>query len=132
MARIGARGGVAFLTFTPLLGMSNVVSRFLQEESDQRHVTRMEIDEAEHISPEERERIIEGYPVHEREARARGIPMLGSGRVFPIAEEVLREELKIPNHRAKIVWPSYRLHARERVEYISRNMNLVPKWYLYR
>lgn len=50
----------------------------------------MTIDDAEHYTKEERDRIIAGYPQHEREARARGIPIMGSGRVFPVAEELVR------------------------------------------
>ena len=52
-----------------------------------RHVTFMTIDEAEHYTPEERKAIVDAYPAHEREARAMGIPVLGSGRIFPIPEE---------------------------------------------
>jgi hypothetical protein len=51
----------------------------------------MTIDDAEHYSPEDRARIVAGYPDHEREARAKGIPTLGSGRVFPVAEVDIRE-----------------------------------------
>ena len=48
-----------------------------------KHITRMEIDDAEHYTPEQRQAIIDSYPEHEREARTKGIPSLGSGRVFP-------------------------------------------------
>jgi hypothetical protein len=66
-----------------------------------RHVTRMTIDDAEHYTPEQRAAIIAQYPPHEREARVKGIPSLGSGRVFPIAEEDIAEDaLPIPPH-----WP---------------------------
>lgn len=88
--------GVVFLTFTPLLGMSNVVMRFYARESDgkphpDRHITNMTIHDVEHYDDAQKAQIIAAYPPHEREARALGIPMLGSGRIFPIAEEVLRE-----------------------------------------
>lgn len=64
-----------------------------------RHVTRMTIDDAEHYSPEQRAAIIASYPAHEREARAKGIPTLGSGRVFPVSEESITvEPFKIPDH----------------------------------
>lgn len=55
-----------------------------------KHITRMTIDDAEHIPEEKRAEIIASYPAHEREARVKGIPALGSGRVFPIAEEEIR------------------------------------------
>jgi hypothetical protein len=47
-------------------------------------VVRIELDDALHYSEAQRRAIIEGYPEHEREARTRGIPSLGSGRVFPV------------------------------------------------
>jgi phage terminase large subunit-like protein len=101
LARTAATGGVIYMTFTPLMGMSTVVRRFLNESNpDRAHIT-MTIDDVGHISPEERERIVAGYAPHEREARTKGIPMLGSGRVFPVAEERISEEaFALPNH-----WP---------------------------
>lgn len=68
-----------------------------------RHVTFMTIDDAEHYTPERRAEIVAGYLPHEREARARGIPVLGSGRVFPVPEESIRIEPRpIPEHWAQI------------------------------
>lgn len=84
------RGGIAFMTFTPLLGMSEVVNRFLLEESPDRGTVTMTIEDAEHYTPEQKATIINSYPAHEREARANGIPTLGSGKIFPIAEETIR------------------------------------------
>jgi len=97
------RGGIVFVTFTPLLGMSNVVKRFLLEKNDDRAVTTMTIDDAEHYTPEQRKSIISSYPEHEREARTKGIPMLGSGRIFPIAEDRISFKLfPFPKHWKRI------------------------------
>ena len=66
-----------------------------------RHVTRMTIDDAEHYTEEERAAIIASYPAHERKARAQGIPVLGSGRVFPLDEDDIKvDAFAIPAH-----WP---------------------------
>lgn len=101
LTRTNATQGVVWLTFTPLLGMSEIVKRYLQEPTRDRVTIKATIEDAEHYSPEERLQIIESYPTHERDARARGIPILGSGRVFPVAEEAISEEgLRIPRH-----WP---------------------------
>jgi len=68
-----------------------------------RHVTRMEIDDALHIPAERRAAIIASYPAHEREARTRGIPMLGSGRVFAVAESAITcRAFAVPPHFACI------------------------------
>ncbi len=104
VTRTTATDGLIFTTFTPLLGMSKVVSRFLKEKPPGTHVTRMTIDEAEHIPAHKRAEIIAAWPAHEREARAKGIPMLGSGQVFQVAESMLKcEPFPIPKHWARIV-----------------------------
>jgi len=86
MTRTNATGGIVMMTFTPLLGMSSVVKRFLLEKSEDRRVIHMTIEDAAHYSEEDRARITASYPEHEREARTKGIPVMGSGRVFPITE----------------------------------------------
>ena len=69
-----------------------------------RHVTRMTIDDAEHYTPEQRAAIIASYPEHEREARIKGIPSMGSGRVFPVPEEQITcDPIAIPGHWPQIV-----------------------------
>src|SRR5437867_3235676 len=64
-----------------------------------RAVIQMTIEDAEHYSPEQRQEIINAYPEHEREARTKGIPIFGSGRVFPVADERIQvEDFAIPSH----------------------------------
>lgn len=66
-------------------------------------IVRMEIDDAEHYTPAQRQAIIDTYPEHEREARIKGIPSLGSGRVFPISEDkVTCDPIDIPKHWVQI------------------------------
>jgi phage terminase large subunit-like protein len=101
LARTIATGGLVYLTFTPLLGMSEVVRRFLVNNSGDRHDTNMTIDDALHIPVEERARIIASFPPHEREARAKGTPVLGSGRIFPISEE----EISVAPFQMPVYWP---------------------------
>jgi phage terminase large subunit-like protein len=103
LTRTNATGGIVAMTFTPLMGMSSVVARYLMEQNRDRHVTTMTIDDAEHFSPEERERIIASYPAHELEARTKGVPSMGSGRIFPIEEsKIVIDPLPFPDHWAQI------------------------------
>ena len=63
------------------------------------HVTSMTIDDVDHYTPEQRAAIIASYPSHERDARAKGIPTMGSGRVFPIEEDFIKcDSFPIPSH----------------------------------
>ena len=87
ITRTNATGGLIRVTFTPLKGMSDVVARYLLEESPDRKVVTMTIDDAGHYTPEERAKIIASYPAHEREARTKGVPSMGSGKIFPVAED---------------------------------------------
>lgn len=99
LARTIATGGMAAMSFTPLQGMSSVVLRFLGgDATPDRADVNMTIEDAEHISAEDRARIIASFPAHEREARAKGIPTLGSGLIFPILEDsIIVEPFKIPD-----------------------------------
>lgn len=101
ITRTNATKGAVMVTFTPLKGMSSVVARFLLEHSPDRATITMTIDDAEHFTPEERKTIIDGYPAHEREARTKGIPTLGSGLIFPVLEEeIICQPVTIP-----AIWP---------------------------
>jgi hypothetical protein len=104
LTRTNATGGQVFVTFTPLLGMSEVVKRFLLEKPAGSNVTNMTISDAEHYTPEQAAAIIASYPEHERDARAKGIPILGSGRVFPVVEEAIKvRSFPIPPHWPRII-----------------------------
>jgi phage terminase large subunit-like protein len=101
LTRTNVTSGPVWMTFTPLLGLSQTVGRFLLEPSPDRHVTTMTIDDAEHYTEEERTRIAASYPPHEQEARLRGVPALGSGRIFPVTEDSIAcDAIQIPRH-----WP---------------------------
>jgi phage terminase large subunit-like protein len=87
LTRTNTTGGVALITYTPLLGMSQVTCRYLKEPSPDRICVSMTIHDALHYTEAERTKIIASYPAHEREARANGVPILGSGRIFPVSKE---------------------------------------------
>jgi phage terminase large subunit-like protein len=104
LTRTNVGNNPVWITFTPLLGMSETVRRFLMEPSPDRHITTMTIDDVQHYSPEEREKIIASYPAHELEARTKGIPTLGSGRIFPVPEASIKcESFELPRHWTRII-----------------------------
>lgn len=96
LARITATGGMLLITFTPLKGMSEISIRYREQFSPDRTFIQMGIDDIPadgHIRPEDRAGIIEGFPEHEREARARGEPMLGEGKLYKSAESEIIEDV---------------------------------------
>lgn len=104
LARTIATAGMVYSTFTPLKGRTSIVNRFLDEPSPDRETVTMTIEDALHIAPEERAKIIAGFLPHEREARARGVPMMGEGRIFMMSEEAITEPpvSYIPPHWVKL------------------------------
>lgn len=90
LTRTNNTKGVVYLTFTPLLGMTLVVLRFWNKEQGT-FLVQMTIDDAEHYTAEERLAIVAAYLPHEREARANGVPFLGSGKVFTTEESFILE-----------------------------------------
>ncbi len=98
IARLTATGGCAAIAATPLLGMSDVVRKFYPRPTEaHRRLIQATIEDADHIPAEKRAEIMASFPAHERDARAKGVPMLGSGRVFPVPEDALRcEPFQIP------------------------------------
>lgn len=88
---MGIRGSI-LLTFTPLEGLTETVLLFMpggkikEKRQENRVVIMATWDDAPHLSKEERERLWSGLPVYQQEARSKGIPQLGSGAIYPIAE----------------------------------------------
>ena len=100
----GQSGQFAFMTFTPLKGMTDVVMQFYKEPHAQQCLTMMTIEDVDHYTREEKDAIVASYPAHEREARSKGIPILGSGRVYPVSEErILVDPFEVPR-----IWPRIR------------------------
>ena len=104
LTRTNNTGGIGYLTFTPLLGMTEVVLRFWKHLPGT-CLIQMTIDDVEHYTPEQKEQIVADYLPHEREARALGIPMFGSGKVFVTEESAIIESplSEIPEHWRQII-----------------------------
>jgi phage terminase large subunit-like protein len=96
LARTTATGGFLMITFTPLKGMSEISIRFREEWSPERTFVQFGIDDIPpdgHIPPDRRAALISAYPEHEREARSRGEPMLGEGKIFKTPEADIIEDV---------------------------------------
>ncbi len=103
--------GISMLLFTPLKGLSSVVLKYLPNgmfpdhgeipEEPEKFVQQITWDDCPHLSEEDKAAMLAEIPPHERDARTKGIPALGSGRVYPIYEEdIVVHNLKIGKH-----WP---------------------------
>ncbi len=109
-ARWSATGGMSFMTFTPLEGMSEVVCRFLMPDASEDpdlvamrgHIT-MGLKDALHMTEEKQRALLAKYPRHEWDARMNGVPLLGSGRVFVFDERAIEfQRSDVPIEWAKL------------------------------
>lgn len=108
LTRTMTTNGHLICTFTPLLGLSDTVMRFLPDGRvpvggvvDNKFVIMASWEDAPHLSEEDKQRLFQSYLPHERDARMKGIPALGSGAIYPIPEdEILVEPFELPES-----WP---------------------------
>jgi hypothetical protein len=57
-----------------------------------------------HLSEKTKRELLASTPPHLREARSRGIPVLGSGRIFPVDEKMIKvPAFSIPSHWKRLV-----------------------------
>ena len=100
ITRTNATDGYVFTTFTPLKGMSAVVSRFWPSPKFPKcAMVIMGINDVGHYNEEQRANILAKYPKHERDARAHGIPQFGSGLIFGVDEaSITCAPIPIPKH----------------------------------
>jgi len=96
-------GGLTYMTFTPESGMTNVVAQFMNNLKPHQQLYNATWDDAPHLDDEVKEEILAALPPHERKMRSEGIPVLGSGLVFPIdVEQIKRTAFAIPEHWSRI------------------------------
>lgn len=108
--------GMVISTFSPVKGTTLLTLHFTQNENietdEVRNAASGEVhnsvvyinathDDALHLSEEEKTRLYLSYEPHEREARTKGIPSIGSGLIYPVREEqYVVSPFSIPDH-----WP---------------------------
>lgn len=118
-------GGLLMLTFTPLMGLSDVVRRYFprgfevpkttledgevihgygeieDDEGSKKFGVVASWDDVPHLTEEDRKELLSSMLPHERDARTRGYPMLGAGAVYPVPEsDISIPDFEVPHH-----WP---------------------------
>lgn len=111
--RLGTTNGLLMETFTPLRGLTPIVLKYLGEEAaiptDRvgRNGTQAMVmagwDDVPHLDQAAKDRMYADSEVHLREARSKGVPSIGSGAIYPIAEtEITVDDREIPDHWRRV------------------------------
>jgi len=103
LTRTADKGGIVYMTFTPEQGMTETVAQFVNNLKTGQELIQATWDDAPHMTKDIRNQILSALPPHERKMREMGIPQLGSGLVFPIAEDdIVCEHFEIPDYFPRI------------------------------
>ena len=99
ITRTADTGGIVYMTFTPEKGMTQVVSSFLNELKPGQSLITATWDDVEHLDEKTKEQLLAVYSPAERDMRSKGIPVFGSGLIFPVSEDdITCEDFDIPKH----------------------------------
>lgn len=98
--------GQIIATFTPLRGLSEVVLSYMpggkaEDVPNNKALVTLTWDDAPHLSEDDKEKLFSSIPPHQRDARSKGIPALGSGAIYPVPEsDIVIDPIEIP-----VWWP---------------------------
>lgn len=102
--RVLTSKGILLVTFTPLMGETEIVLTFTQPKGPGVYLKTATWDDAPHLGEDEKARLRMVYPSYELDARTKGVPMMGEGRVFPVSEDEIKcQPFEIPRHFAQII-----------------------------
>jgi phage terminase large subunit-like protein len=110
LTRITLGNNIFIHTFTPILGYTDQISTFFGDEgyrtgkvNEYKYCVSTTIFEVPHIPKVEQDRLYQSWPEYQKQARAKGIPQLGQGQVFPYSEDMIKcEPFTIPKHWKKV------------------------------
>ena len=103
LTRLLTSHGIMMVTFTPLLGQTELVRHFQHSENEGVWVGTATWEDAPHLLKSERERMMRSYPQHELQARTMGVPMMGEGAIFTTSEDDIRvDPFEIPHYFTRI------------------------------
>lgn len=101
ITRTVATNGLVMMTFTPEDGVTPVVHQFMHDRQAGQLLLQASWDDAPHLDEATKTQLLAQYPPHERELRSKGIPVFGSGLVFPFSQDKIAiEPFDIPDK-----WP---------------------------
>lgn len=105
LLRTMTTNGLIMLTFTPLMGMSETVMAFMpsgeiaERDDGTKFVVMATWDDVPHLDAKTKEELWNSIPPFQRDARAKGVPQLGAGAIYPIPEsDIVVPDFEIPDH----------------------------------
>lgn len=101
----GQLGFFVLMTYTPIKGFTQLTTDFRENPTKYQRVVNISLDDVPDrvLSADQKEKMIDSYPEHERPARIQGIPMVGEGLIYQVPDEQISvEPFDIPAHYAQL------------------------------
>lgn len=95
--------GHMMLTATPEFGQTPLNNLFDDDKTGKLYLQSVTWAECPHLTPERQAELLAGIPEWQHDMRSKGIPVLGSGAVFPITDEDITEPPVKPQDHWHIV-----------------------------
>ncbi len=104
MTRLVARAdGILYASLTPLLGETQLIRKMQESIGRGAFIITATWEDAPHLTEQSKADLMAQYGDFEKDARTKGIPLLGSGRVFMFGEEAVKvAPFEIPRHFARV------------------------------
>jgi phage terminase large subunit-like protein len=103
LTRLVRNSGIFMVGYTPLLGDTQLTSHFMDSEDPGVFYVTAGWDDAPHMLEEDKEMIRKQYKSHQIDARTKGIPMMGEGRIIKASEsDYVISPIPIPTHWSRI------------------------------
>ena len=97
------KGGYVMMTFTPENGMTELVTQYMEAIQPGQYLQNVTWSDAPHLTEETKTQLLAAFPDYQREMRTKGIPVLGEGMIYPIAEDRVKcEPFEIPAHYKRV------------------------------
>jgi phage terminase large subunit-like protein len=101
---------ILMMTFTPLMGLTPLILDYYGgewksgdgESGPNKYYVNATWEDAKHLTQQMKDALYASLPPHQREARTKGIPSLGSGVIYPVPESTfVVSPFEIPKHWKK-------------------------------
>lgn len=102
LTRTATTDGIVLITFTPLEGLTSMILDFMEKAKNGTTIMiQAGWDDAPHLSEKTKAELLAEFPAHEHDARSKGVPISGSGSIYPVPDEqIMVDPFVIPKH-----WP---------------------------
>ncbi|EIZ8936132.1 terminase family protein [Salmonella enterica] len=109
LTRTATTNGMISVTATPELGQSPLWIKFNEDDSGKLYFQNATWDDAKHLTEDAKAELLAGYPEYQRDMRSKGIPVLGSGAIYPYDETEIDGSITVEHildnaYAYKLLW----------------------------